>query len=454
MNTGDQLVLVARYPVPGQCKTRLIPALGPEGAARLHRLLTEHAAAVARAAGSHAGARVTVCCTGAARRDFRSWLGGEFDYVAQPAGDLGVRLQRAFTSAFRGSAQRVVAIGTDLPGLSLDLLQQAFAGLREHDVVLGPAADGGYYLIGMKRDRPELFAGIAWGTGRVFAQTRAAIEQRGLSVAELPVLNDVDLPADTIMLRDDPRFADVWTGWPLLSAIVPTLDEAAALDRTLERLRRADGVEIIVADGGSGDATREIAARTGATVLVTPGGRAAQQNAGAAVARGRHLLFLHADTLLPDGYAGLIRRTLDRPATVAGAFRFRTDGSGAAMRLVEWGANVRSAHFQLPYGDQGLFMEKRVFDETRRLPAAAGHGGLRVGAPPAPARARGDPERSRDHLRPALEPTGRGAHDSAQPGHDRRLSRRGVAGNARPILPPLTGAGDWPADPLTFDRPA
>ena len=74
-------------------------------------------------------------------------------------------------------------------------------------------------------------------------------------------------------------------------------------------------------------------------------------------------MFLHADTLLPDGYAELIRRALDNPATVAGAFRFQTDGSGAAMRLVEWGTNIRSALFQWPYGDQGLFMERRVFDE-------------------------------------------------------------------------------------------
>ena len=155
----------------------------------------------------------------------------------------------------------------------------------------------------------------------------------------------MDVPEDALALRDDPRFSDVWTGRPLLSVIIPTLNEAAALGRTLECVRRAESIEIILADGGSRDATREIAAQAGATVLVTPGGRAAQQNAGAAVARGRHLLFLHADTLLPDGYAELIRRTLDRPATVAGAFRFRTDGSGTALRLVEWGANLRSAVF-------------------------------------------------------------------------------------------------------------
>jgi len=359
----DQLLLFARYPVPGQAKTRLITALGPAGAARLHRRLTEHAAGVARAAGASCCAGVTVCFTGAARREFRSWLGSDLAHAAQPAGDLGVRLRQGFTSAFHSGARRVVAFGSDVPGLSAAVLHQALAGLREHDVVLGPAADGGYYLIGMKCDQPALFSGIVWGTERVCAQTRAAIRRQGLSLEELPTLSDVDLPEDTSALPADPRFADVWTGKPLLSVIIPTLNEAAAIGRTLEHVRRADGIEIILADGGSRDATREIAAQAGATVLVTAGGRAAQQNEGAAVARGRHLLFLHADTLLPDGYGDLIRRTLDNPATVAGAFRFRTDGAGVAMRLVEWGANVRSAILQWPYGDQGLFMEKRVFDE-------------------------------------------------------------------------------------------
>ena len=172
----------------------MIPSLGPEGAARLHRRLTEHAAGVARAAGATGDAGVTVCTTrgSTVSRDFRSWLGRDLGYATQPAGDLGVRLRQAFASAFRGGARRVVAFGADVPDLSPAILHQALAGLREHDVVLGPAADGGYYLIGMKRDRPELFAGIDWGTERVCAQTRAAIGRLGLSVAELPTLSDVD----------------------------------------------------------------------------------------------------------------------------------------------------------------------------------------------------------------------------------------------------------------------
>lgn len=280
----DHLLLFARYPVPGQAKTRLIPALGPEGAARMHRRLVEHAAGVARVAGKRGGARVTVCCTGATRREFRAWLGRDFRYAAQPAGDLGVRLRQALAAAIRSGARRAVISGTDVPDLSPAILHQALAGLRAHDVVLGPANDGGYYLIGMKRDRPEIFAGIDWGTERVCEQTRAAIARHGLSVSELPTLADVDLPQDAVGLRGDPRFADVWTGESLVTVIIPTLNEAAVLGRTLERVQGAGGSEIIVADGGSRDATRAIAAQAGAMVLETDAGRAAQQNQGAAAA--------------------------------------------------------------------------------------------------------------------------------------------------------------------------
>jgi rSAM/selenodomain-associated transferase 2/rSAM/selenodomain-associated transferase 1 len=349
--------------VPGAAKTRLIPALGPEGAARLHRRLTEHAVAVARAAGLRGRIGVTVCCTGGSRRDFRRWLGADLAYAAQPSGDLGTRLRHAFTATFRDGARRVAAIGSDVPGLAPETVHAAFDALGTHDVVLGPAADGGYYLIGLKRAAPELFSGIAWGTNRVCTQTRDAIDRLGLSVATLPALADVDLPEDAAALREDARFADVWSGTPLLSVIVPTLNEAVGLGRTLEQLLRAAAVEIVVADGGSRDATREIAAAAGAAVLVVGDGRAAQLNAGATASRGRLLLFLHADTLPPDGYAELIRRALADPGVAAGAFGFRTDGAGAALRLVEWGANIRSAFFRWPYGDQGLFMERRVFEE-------------------------------------------------------------------------------------------
>jgi rSAM/selenodomain-associated transferase 1 len=95
----------------------------------------------------------------------------------QPSGDLGARLRSAFETAFRKGAERALAIGSDAPDISPEILSQAVDSLQNHDVVIGPAADGGYYLIGMTRSRPELFASIDWGTERVYAQTCDAVRR-------------------------------------------------------------------------------------------------------------------------------------------------------------------------------------------------------------------------------------------------------------------------------------
>jgi len=360
---SQQLFLFARFPIPGKAKTRLIPALGASGAAQLSRRLAEHAVSVARAVQRVDEITVTVCCTGGRRRDFRSWLGHDLDFINQPPGNIGIRMARAFEKAFANGASSVLAVGSDLPYLSSDILQQAARALDDHDVVLGPASDGGYYLIGMKHYRPELFAEIDWSTKHVAKQTRAVVRHLGLTRAELPQLNDVDQPEDLEPLRNDLRFFDVFTAKPRLSVIIPTLNEAEGLGATLEHVNQADGVEIIIADGRSQDATCSIAADSGALVVTETGGRAAQLNAGAKQAGGRHLLFLHADTLLPDSFDAAIRRTLNDPTTVAGAFQFQTDRINVGMRIIEWGTNMRSSLFQWPYGDQGIFLEKRVFDE-------------------------------------------------------------------------------------------
>jgi rSAM/selenodomain-associated transferase 2/rSAM/selenodomain-associated transferase 1 len=359
MPDAELILIFARYPKSGEAKTRLIPELGAAGAARLHRRMTEHIVAASR----KTGAPITVCYAGAQRSAFRAWLGTDLDFVLQPPGDLGARLLHAFNKAFRQGATRVIAVGSDVPDVNTDRLRNALAALHDHDVALGPASDGGYYLIGMKRLHSTLFTGMAWGSARVADQTRAAIRQAGIRSVELPALADVDVPADLPPLRQDLRFADVFTHKPRLSVIIAALNEEQTLGLTLERIRGAEDIEIIVADGGSNDATRNIATRSGASVLDIRGGRAAQWNAGAARATGRHLLFLHADTLVPEHYADLIRTALDEPSVVAGAFRFKTDGEGLALRLVEIGANMRSSLFRWPYGDQGLFMDKRIFNE-------------------------------------------------------------------------------------------
>jgi len=146
--------------------------------------------------------------------------------------------------------------------------------------------------------------------------------------------------------------------------VIPTLNEEAHLFQTLEQTGEGFNVETIVVDGGSTDGTRDIA-RNG---LVCSGGRAAQQNFGADRARGELLLFLHADTLLPDRWDWIIRSTLADPSVVLGAFSFKVLESFPGQKFIEDTANWCSVFGGLPYGDQGLFLRKETFEKAGGFP--------------------------------------------------------------------------------------
>jgi rSAM/selenodomain-associated transferase 1 len=184
---------MAKAPVAGQAKTRLIPLLGATGAARLQGWLLEHAVTTAAAAGL---GPVALWCAGQPDHvDFLRCLGsGRVSLQVQPEGDIGVRMLAAAAAA--KSSTGVLIIGTDCPVLTPALLREAAAALNGHDAVVFPAEDGGYVLIGMRRPASELFAGIEWSTGRVMAQTRERLAGLGWSWAEPATLWDVDRPAD------------------------------------------------------------------------------------------------------------------------------------------------------------------------------------------------------------------------------------------------------------------
>ncbi len=154
----------------------------------------------------------------------------------------------------------------------------------------------------------------------------------------------------------------------LISVIIPTLNEAHHIGPLLQDLGRASDIEAIVVDGGSRDATAAKVRSMGARVIATPPGRALQMNRGAAAARGRLLFFLHADSRLPRGFDQVIRQAMARPGAVAGAFRLRIDAPGAALRFVEFWANLRSCLLRMPYGDQGLIVGTDLFQELGGFP--------------------------------------------------------------------------------------
>lgn len=152
---------------------------------------------------------------------------------------------------------------------------------------------------------------------------------------------------------------------PLLSIIIPVLNEATIIQSILSRLQGNLAVEIIVVDGGSQDNTFELAKAAGVKVIISPQrGRANQMNAGAAIATGEILLFLHADTQLPPDYLNLVKVTLDRAKAIAGAFELAIDDGRKSLRLVEFMVKYRSRWLSLPYGDQAIFLRKNVFERV------------------------------------------------------------------------------------------
>lgn len=190
------VAILAKAPVPGLAKTRLIPALGAAEAARLQRRFARTAVQVAGQAGL--GPTVLWCAPDPVHRFFRALRAtAPVDLLPQCAGDLGHRMAHAMAHHFAANRQLpLLIIGTDCPVLSPGHLQQAARALSQHDVVVIPAEDGGYVLIGMKQPTPEAFRGIAWSTAQVMEQTRHRLRTAGIGWCELDPLWDVDHPAD------------------------------------------------------------------------------------------------------------------------------------------------------------------------------------------------------------------------------------------------------------------
>ncbi|HEX6376712.1 MAG TPA: TIGR04282 family arsenosugar biosynthesis glycosyltransferase [Allosphingosinicella sp.] len=192
------ILIFAKAPVPGRVKTRLIGALGAEGAARLAEDMLEHMVAEALATGLAA----ELC----GDPDAGTWHEPRpgLALTAQGEGPLGERLARAAARAL--GEDSLLLVGSDCPELDRDRLAAAAQALESSDAVLHPAHDGGYALLGLRRFDPSLFEGIDWSTDAVAAQTIARIEKLGWSLHVAETLRDVDEPEDLLVIGDSYRF--------------------------------------------------------------------------------------------------------------------------------------------------------------------------------------------------------------------------------------------------------
>ena len=194
----DALAVIAKEPVAGLAKTRLVPALGEAGAARAATAMLADTLAAVRAT----GADPWLCFTPVEARERLGRLAPGFGLLAQGSGDLGDRLAACLADLLATGADRVTIVGADTPHVPVTSYQRAFALLDAADVVLGPALDGGYYLVAAKAARPELFVGIPMGTEVVLTETLARAIAAGLVVALLPPLRDLDMVEDLAAALD------------------------------------------------------------------------------------------------------------------------------------------------------------------------------------------------------------------------------------------------------------
>lgn len=230
---ANALIVMAKYWQPGRVKTRLAAKVGFDAAASLHELFTRRLADSLNRAGKYRQLRVSPdeCCGEMADAISPNW-----DVTVQGDGDLGQRMWRGFKDCFAGGASRVVMIGADLPTLCQADIELAFERLHRSDLVLGPAVDGGYYLIGLNRAHQEidrflsLFETLSWGTSSVLSDTLSIAAQSGLAVQQLDEDEDIDRWPDLVRLVQRLERSDSNDDTALATEIRATIQHVSFVD--------------------------------------------------------------------------------------------------------------------------------------------------------------------------------------------------------------------------------
>lgn len=368
----NALIIFTRVPVAGQTKTRLMPYFTPKQCEELHICFLKD---IAKMCGE-ASADVFVCHTPEDEHHIlHDIFGTKAQYFLQTGGDLGVRMYQAIETVLLKGYEACVLIGTDVPEVSSKDIQQAFEILKTKDIVFGPTADGGYFLVGMKRARKEVFEKQTYGHGSVLDNTMHGLSQSGLTVGLGEKKYDIDTKEDICRYRDRMRehsfLQRTETGKYLaktskISVIVPIYNEETTIDSLLKQLtpfqRRC---EIILVDGESSDRTLE---HIGSEfrVLHSQKGRAKQMNLGAKESTGDILFFLHCDSELPEKWLEQIRHVMKDHRF--GCFGIAFHSKNFFMFTCRIISNHRIKDRKVVFGDQGIFIDRKLFFDMGMFP--------------------------------------------------------------------------------------
>lgn len=212
MNT---LIVVVKNPIPGQVKTRLQTRYTPAQAAALYRAFVQDTLALTQ--GLPIDRRIIAYDPPDAEEDIRVFCGDDWEYIPQVQNDLGQRMYQALHFALNDGAERAILLGTDIPSLPIQHLTQAFERLVHKDVVLGPSTDGGYYLVGLSKDCPEMFENITWSTPHVLEQTIQSLREQNYALGLIPPWFDIDTPEELDIVVNHARAQNYATPSPILA---------------------------------------------------------------------------------------------------------------------------------------------------------------------------------------------------------------------------------------------
>ena len=300
-----------------------------------------------------------------AGEEMRSWLGPDYSYVAQVGEDFGARIRNGFATAFSRGRGQVLAITGECPELDTGTLFEVITRLHRADLVLGPANDGGLFLIALRRAAGELFERIPWGTPNVLSLMLARAKISGVTRELLTPKDDVDTAAT---YRSYLQRVATESSSERIGVVVAAFNHAPTIARVIDAARQAFLFSpLVVVDGGSADRTAEIASAGGAQVLSASRSRGRQRRIGASAALNADwLLFLHGDCVLPADAQALVAEFIEQPRAQVATFRLRFDSPSAWLRSCAW-----FTRFSTPctrFGNQGILIRRAFYEALGGFP--------------------------------------------------------------------------------------